>query len=314
MRVLVTGANGMVGQMLCTVLEQAGHQVVRAVRQSTTADETAIGDVHERTPWGEVLSSGIDAVVHLAGKTSVTNGAAQTDIVELHRVNALGTAHLGDQCVKHGVKRFLFVSSVKVLGEGSDRPYRADDPANPGDDYAASKWEAEQSLWAVARDSGMEVSVVRPPLIYGPGVKENFLRLMQTIDGQRLLPFGAIRNRRSLIYLGNLTDAINVCLTHPMAAGKTYLLSDGEDVSTPELIRRMANALGRKARLLPFPVSGMKMLGKMLGMKAQVDRLIGSLVVDTAPIRQELDWTPPYTMQEGLTRTVGWFRHREPEL
>ena len=311
MKVLVTGANGMVGQMLCAVLEREDHQVVRVVRQTTSAGEVAVGELHEKTPWGDVLSSGIDAVVHLAGKTSVTNGAAQTDIAELHRVNALGTAHLCRQCAKHGVKRFLFVSSVKVLGEGSDRPYRADDPVNPGDEYAASKWEAEQSLWSVAQDSGMEVTVVRPSLIYGPGVKANFLRLMQAVDGQRPLPFGSIHNRRSLIYLGNLADALRVCLTHPKAAGKVYLLSDGDDVSTPELIQRMAEALGRKPRLLPIPVSWMKTLGKLLGKGGQVDRLVGSLTVDVSPIRQELDWVPPYTMQDGLVTTVDWFRHRE---
>ena len=311
MKVLVTGANGMVGQMLCAVLEREDHQVVRVVRQTTSAGEVAVGDLHERTPWGDVLSSGIDAVVHLAGKTSVNKGAAQTDIAELHRVNALGTAHLCRQCAKYGVKRFLFVSSVKVLGEGSERPYRVDDPVNPGDEYAASKWEAEQSLWSVAQDSGMEVTVVRPPLIYGPGVKGNFLRLMQAVDEKRFLPFGAIGNHRSLIYLGNLTDALRVCLTHPLAAGKVYLLSDGDDVSTAELIQRLAGALGRQARLLPIPVSWMKVLGRLVGKQAQVDRLVGSLTVDTSPIRQELDWVPPYTMKEGLARTAGWYRHRE---
>ena len=313
MRVLVTGANGMVGRMLCAVLEQGGYEVVRAVRQAACIGETSVGDLHDATSWDAVLDLGVDAVVHLAGKTSISNAVNRAEAEALHRINALGTAKLCRQCVEYGVKRFVLVSSVKVLGEGGDRPCRADDPANPGDDYAASKWEAEQSLWAIAKGSGMEAVVVRPPLIYGPGVKGNFLRLMQAVDGQHVLPFGSIRNRRSLIYLGNLTDALNVCLAHPRAAGKTYLLSDGDDVSTPALLRRMAAALGRKARVLPFPVSVMKALGKLLGKEAQVDRLVGSLTVDISPIQQELGWTPPYTMQEGLARTVGWFRHREPE-
>ena len=163
-------------------------------------------------------------------------------------------------------------------------------------------------LWQISPKTGMEVVVIRPPLVYGPGVKGNFMRLMQAIDKLRPLPLGGIQNQRSLIYLGNLVDVIRQCVTHPNAAGKTFLVSDGDDVSTPELVRRIAAALGRRPFLLPVPVSWMRRAGRVLGKQAAVDRLLGSLCVDISPLREELGWTPPYTMQEGLEATAQWYR------
>ncbi len=308
MKVLVTGANGLIGSALCSVLDDGEHQVIRAVRTSTVPQAIPVGNLNENTRWGEVLGSGTDVVVHLAGQVSMMEGEAGVQASQYHRVNTSGTANLARQCIRHGVKRFIFVSTVKVLGEGKSRPYSDDDLAFPADAYAISKWEAEQVLWQIAAETGMEVVVLRPPLVYGPGVKGNFLRLMQAIDNRRPLPFGAIQNRRSLICLENLTDVIRLCLTHPCAADKTFLVSDGDDVSTPELIRRMADSLERRPFLVPVPVSWIKWAGAMLGKQAAVDRLLGSLTVDMAPLQKELGWSPPCTMQAGLAATAQWYR------
>ncbi len=308
MKVLVTGANGLVGRALCSVLDQTEGQVVRAVRASTTPWEIPVGDLNKSTDWSEALGQNTDVVVHLAGQVPLTDGAVEPPDDRYAEVNTLGTANLARQCAQYGVKRFIFVSTAKVLGEGKSEPYRDADLAVPADAYAISKWEAEQALWQIAAETGMEVVILRPPLVYGPGVRGNFLRLMQAIDKRRLLPLGAIQNQRSLIYLGNLVDAIRLCLTHPKAAGKTVLVSDGDDVSTPELVRRIAAALRRRPFLLPVPVSWMRWAGRVLGKQAAVDRLLGSLCVDISPLREGLGWTPPYTMQAGLEVTAQWYR------
>lgn len=308
MKILVTGANGLVGRALCSVLDQTKDHVVRAVRRSTTPWEVPVGDLNEDTDWSEALGQNTDVVVHLAGQVPSTDGAVGPLGDRYAEVNTLGTANLARQCAVHGVKRFVFVSTVKVLGEGKSEPYRDTDLAVPADAYAISKWEAEQTLWQVAAETGMEVVVLRPPLVYGPGVKGNFLRLMQALDKRRPLPLGCIQNQRSLIYLGNLVDAIRLCLTHPKASEKTFLVSDGDDVSTPELVRRIAAALGRRPFLLPVPVSWMRWAGRVLGKQATADRLLGSLCVDISPLREELGWIPPYTMQEGLEATAQWYR------
>ncbi len=307
MKILVTGANGLVGRALCSVLDQGGEQVIRTVRASTTPWEVPVGGLNEKTDWRMALSQGIDVVVHLAGQVPSAESEIGAQASLYQEVNIAGTANLARQCAQHGVKRFVFVSTVKVLGEGKEEPYLDGDLAVPADAYAISKWEAEQALWQIAAETGMEVVVLRPPLVYGPGVKGNFLRLMQAVDKLRPLPVGAIHNQRSLIYLGNLVDAIRVCLTHPKAAGKTFLVSDGDDVSTPELIRRVAGALGRRPLLLPVPVSWMRWAGGLLGKKAAINRLLGSLAVDMAPLREELGWNPPYTMQAGLETTAQWY-------
>lgn len=308
MKILVTGANGLVGRAFCSVLDQNKDQVVRAVRRSTTPWEVPVGDLNEDTDWSEALGQNTDVVVHLAGKVSLADGASSIPGDLYSQVNTLGTANLARQCAQYGVKRFIFVSTVKVLGEGKSEPYRDADLAVPADAYAISKWEAEQALRQIAAVTGMEVVVLRPPLVYGPGVKGNFLRLMQAIDKRRPLPLGGIQNQRSLIYLGNLVDAIRLCLTHPKAAGETFLVSDGDDVSTPELVSRIAASLQRRPFLLPVPVSWMRWAGRVLGKQAAVDRLLGSLCVDITPLREELGWTPPYTMQAGLEVTAQWYR------
>ncbi len=247
-------------------------------------------------------------MVHLAAHVHGMQEAEDDAAVLYRQVNTEGTLNLARQCAAGGVRRFVFLSTVKVLGEGREEPYHANDPAIPIGPYAISKWEAEQGLQEIAEHTGMEVVILRPPLVYGPGARANFLRMMRTIDKGIPLPFGAIQNRRSLLYVDNLVDAIRVCLNHPAATGKTYLVSDVDDVSTPELIRRMASALGRPARLLPVPCRWMRFVGQLLGKQAVVNRLLDSLTVDSQPIREELNWSPPYSMQTGLVATAEWYR------
>ncbi|MDO8275972.1 MAG: NAD-dependent epimerase/dehydratase family protein [Serpentinimonas sp.] len=307
MKVLVTGANGFVGRALCAHLEQSGCTVVRAVRSTDSPFEFPVGAVHGATPWGPALGSGVEAVVHLAAQAALAD-QSPIAMAMLRELNVEGTANLARQCAAHGVRRLVFVSTAKVLGEGRVQPYTADDPPQPAEPYARSKWEAEQALQRIAAETGLEVVILRPPLVYGPGVKANFLSLMAAVDRRWPLPLGAIRNRRSLLYLGNLVDAITCCLAHPAAAGHTYLLSDSECVSTPELVRRLAAALGRSPVLLPLPAAWMRGAGKLLGKQAAVERLLGSLVVDSGPIRQQLAWLPPYSLDAGLAATAAWYR------
>ena len=310
LKVLVTGANGLVGRAVVAALEKNEVQVVRAVRNATVLSEIAVGDLSADTSWAGVLSSKVDLVVHLAGKVG-TDKKGKLESSQHHRVNTLGTANLARQCASNGVRRFVFVSTAKVLGEGKEGVYQATDSAAPEDAYAISKWEAEQVLWQISRETGMEVVIIRPPLVYGPGVKANFLQLIRAIDKRLPLPLGAIRNRRSLIYLGNLVDAISLCLTHPGAAGKTFMVSDNCDVSTPELVRQLARALGHLPFLLPMPVSWMRFAGGLLGKAYSVDRLVESFAVDMTSIQKELGWVPPYSMEMGLAATAKWYRESE---
>lgn len=225
-------------------------------------------------------------------------------LAEFREVNTEGTLNLAQQAAQAGVKRFVFVSSIKVNGEGRNAPYRETDAPAPEDAYAISKWEAEQGLWRIAQETGLEVVVLRPPLIYGPGVKANFRRLLNTVARGWPLPLGAIENRRSLLYLGNFVDAIRACVEHPAAAGQTFLVDDGQPVSTPELVRAVARAMGRPARLLAVPAGVLELAGVLLGKRAVVARLTDSLWVDNSLIRTRLNWSPPYSMEVGLAATV----------
>lgn len=305
MKVLITGANGFIGSALAQYLSLAGCVVRRATR-GPEMDSVAVGDIDSSTDWAEALAR-CDAVVHLAARVHVLGDGAADPLAEFREVNAAGTLKLARQAAPAGVRRFVFLSSVKVNGEGRDEPYRTCDPAAPQDPYAMSKWEAEQGLLEIASDTGLQVVILRPPLVYGPGAKANFRRLVQMVGRGWPMPLGAIENRRSLLYLGNLVDAIRVCLEHPAAAGRTYLLSDGEDVSTPELIRRLARAMGRPARLFDVPAAWLESGARLLGRRAEVGRLLGSLCVDGGAIREELGWVQPYTLDQGLAETVaGW--------
>ncbi len=307
MSVLITGASGFVGRALCAMLVKGGYEIVPVVRGSTgLADARNVGAIDAGTDWRTALK-GVQTVVHLAARVHVMRDAASDPLVAFRAVNTAGTLNLARQAAAAGVQRLVFISSIKVNGEGLERPYSESDQPAPQDAYAISKWEAEQGLREIEAATGLEVVILRPPLVYGPGVAANFQRLMHTVSRGRPLPFGRVENRRSLLYLGNLTDAIRVCLAHSAAAGKTFLLSDGEDVSSADLIRRLARAMNRPARLLPVPVSLLYLGGALSGYSAEVTRLLGSLTVDSALFQRELGWRPPFSLEEGLSQTTAHY-------
>ena len=304
MKTLVSGANGFVGRALCRHLKAHGHAVVPAVRNASgIVDEMVVGNIDGATDWQPALS-GCDAVVHLAARVHVMDDTAQNPLALYRATNTEAMLNFARQAAAAGVKRFVFISTIKVNGEGREAPYRESDVPAPEDAYAISKWEAEQGLQRIASETGLEVVILRPPLVYGPGVKANFLRLLQTVKRGWPLPLGAIRNRRSLLFLGNFVDAIRLCVEHPAAAGQTFLLDDGQAVSTPELIRAVARAMGRPSRLLAVPIALLRFAGTLLGKRAAVDRLTGSLYVDSSAIRSQLGWVPPFSMEAGLAQTV----------
>lgn len=312
--ILVTGATGFVGRFLCARLLSEGHAVRGTILASESpsvlvaeVEQVTVEPLGADTPWGQAVA-GIDTIIHLAARVHIMDDQASDPLSEFRSVNTEGTARLAREAARAGVKRLVFISSIKVNGEETSVPYTEDAEAQPTDPYGISKWEAEQRLRQIESETGLEVVVVRPTLVYGPGVKANFLNMMRIVRRGIPLPLASIVNRRSMIYVGNLVDALAVCAVHPAAAGKTYLGSDGEDVSTPELIRRTARALGVPARLFPVPVSFIHLAGVVTGKRAAVNRLTGSLVVDCSKIRRELDWTPPYTMAEGLRATAEWFQ------
>ncbi|MFP5431055.1 MAG: UDP-glucose 4-epimerase family protein [Gammaproteobacteria bacterium] len=304
MKILVTGATGMVGRALCELLIARGYGIVPAVRQPAgLSNEVVTGDIGLTTDWCMALKD-CDAVVHLAARVHVMEDTAQNPLALYRATNAEATLNLARQAARAGVRRFVFISTIKVNGERRDAPYRETDVPAPEDAYAISKWEAERGLRQIAAETELEVVILRPPLVYGPGVKANFRRLLDTVARGWPLPLGAIRNRRSLLYLGNFVDAIRACVEHPAAAGQTFLLDDGEAVSTPDLVRAVARAMRRPAHLLAVPVKVLEFAGALLGKRAAVARLTGSLWVDSSLIRSRLGWTPPYSMEAGLAATV----------
>lgn len=308
MNVLVTGANGFIGRALIMLLHDKAYAFRAAVRRPHgKANEYVIGEIGPDTNWTVALR-GCHAVVHLASRVHVMRDQLADPRAAYVEVNTKGTLNLARQASDAGIKRFVFASTIKVHGDGGDAHYTEADISAPQDDYALSKWEAEQGLHEIAKESEMEVVILRFPMVYGPGVGANFLRLIQAVDNGFPLPFACIDNRRSLIYLGNLVEAVVTCLTHSGAANRTFLLSDGKDISTPELIRRLAIALGRSGRMMHIPANWLRIAGKLLGKSKEMDRLLGTLVVDSRAIHQVLGWSPPYSMEYGLTETVKWYR------
>lgn len=251
----------------------------------------------------------IDVVVHLAARVHVMREQSCDPLSEYRKVNTAGTVNLASSAVKHGVKRFIYISTIKVNGEQTTaHPFTISDSVAPVDPYALSKWEAEQALWSIASDNKLEVVVARPPLIYGPGVKGNIIRLIKMIDKGLPLPFGAIDNKRSLIGLDNFISFLLCCIQHPEAAGHTFLVSDGHDVSTPELIREISIALSKNPRLLAVPVPILNLLAKMTGRQEMMRRLLGSLQVDSSQASDVLGWHPNVDFALGISKTVAWYR------
>lgn len=309
-RVLVTGADGFIGRTLWNTLAGAGYSVRGAVRATSSAgdgDLYAVGDIGPETDWTAALED-VEYVVHLAARTHVVRERVKESAGEFFRVNVEGTERLARMAARRGVRRFVHVSSAGVYGEENvARPFTESDDPRPYNPYTTSKWEAEQRLRRIAGASALEAVTLRPPLVYGPGVKANFLSLMELVDRGLPLPLASVDNRRSLIYVANLADAIAMCLDHPRAVGKTFLVSDGEDVSTPELIRRIARALEKPARLFPFPPSLLRAAGRMIGRSDRVEKLLGSLAIDDSETGRVLGWRPPYSMDHGLRETGVWF-------
>jgi len=310
---LITGASGFVGRSLCAELLRQGYAIRAAVRSEDAridnVEQAIVGSIGGGTDWTDALR-GVDVVVHLAARVHIMRETAGDPLAEFLEVNLHGTENLARQAARAGVKRLVYISSIKVNGESTKgQPFSESDVPDPQGPYAVSKWQAEQALHRVAQEAGLEVVIVRPPLVYGPGVKGNFIRLLAAVDKGIPLPLASVRNKRSLIYLGNLVDALIICASHPAAAGRTYLVSDGEDIPTPELIRRLGRAMGHPAGLFPLPPGLLKLGGRLLGKAGQVERLLGSLRVDSEKIRRELDWRPPYSMQQGLQATADWYRH-----
>lgn len=314
MSVLVTGANGFIGSALCVALQAVGIRVRRALREAPPGvpDAFPIGEIGPGTDWSAALA-GMPCVVHLAARTHVLRETAADPLAEYRRVNVEGTRRLAQQAARAGVRRLVFVSSIKVNGEAASRPITEDDPPHPEDAYGISKWEAEQALHRVSAETGLEVVILRPPLVYGPGVKGNFRRLLDVVARGWPLPLASIRNRRSLIYVGNLADAIVAAIAAPQAAGKTWLASDGEDVSTPDLVREIGRALGKDAWLFPCPVGLLKAAAALAGKGPEAARLVASLQLDCSRIRGALGWRPQFGLRQGLAETARWFKDGRDE-
>jgi len=316
-RVLVTGASGFVGSALCRHFVAHGLDVIGTVRSLPATlvpgvEYRIVGELGTSTAWSDEVFTEVKIVVHCAARVHVMHDYAQDPLMEFRRANTLGTENLAQVAAHTGVKRLIFLSSVKVNGENSqsDSPIDETSPTSPQDYYGISKLEAEQALFRIAAETGMEVVILRPPMVYGPGVKGNFLRLLKIVDSGIPLPFSLVNNQRSFIYLNNLTGVIAACLTDPAAVGRTYMVSDGEDISTAQLITQMAHALEKPVRLWPCPLRLMKLAGILVGKSDDISKLLGSLCINSNKIRDELGWIPSHTLTQGLSQIAAW-HHRQ---
>lgn len=311
--ILITGANGFVGRGLIRRLARDGLPIRGAVRRRSSdvpPDTVTVGDIDAQTDWRSALAE-VHGIVHLAGLAHGLGAESHADPRPYFAVNTDGTLALARAAVRAGVKRFVFVSSVKVYGDDTHgRVLTETDPPHPDDPYGQSKWQSEQGLAAMGADTGLEVVILRPPLIYGPGVRANFARLIDWAAGGVPLPLAGITNRRSLLSITNLSAAVKLTLEHPGAAGETFNVSDGEDVSTPELVRRLAHALGRKPRLLPCPTGVLRALARIAGRAGDYDRLASDLAIDSSHIRAHLGYRPPQTLDAGLAEVAAWYQSK----
>lgn len=318
-RVLVTGASGFVGQKLCSRLLEQGYQVRAAVRtddgnrtpeqsgRGVRAERVIVKDLTDPSRWAAAMSE-MDGIVHLAARVHVMREAVANPLEEFRRINLKATERLARQAAQVGVRRFVYLSTIKVNGERTfGEPFRETDSPEPDDAYAISKWEAERALAQVSRETGLEVVIVRPPLVYGPGVKGNFLSLLRLVHAGVPLPLAGVNNRRSFVALDNLVDLIAKCIEHPRAAGEVFLAADQKDLSTPELVRLISKSMGKATRLFPFPPALLQMASRIVGKMPVYERLCGSLAVDASKANNVLGWTPVSSVEEAMDKMAKWF-------
>ncbi len=306
--VAVTGADGFVGGHLLPMLAARGHNAFGIVRRGEALGFRAVGAIDGRTDWSAALR-GVEVVVHCAARAHVMQERVVDPAAAYREVNVEGTRRLAQQAALAGVRRLVVLSSVKAVGERSSpgRPLVVSDEPRPEDAYGTSKRDAEIVLAGVAASTGLETVIVRPALVYGPGAKGNFVRLLSLVARRVPLPLGAVHNARSLVSIGNLSDLLCLCVDSSAAAGKTFFASDGEDLSTTALIRRIGEVMGRPALLFSVPESMLHILGRWAGRSSEIERLIGTLQVDISPNRSLLGWAPPLSVDVGLRQTVEWF-------
>lgn len=318
--ILISGSNGFIGQYLSYSLDNKDNNIIQSYRQfseefnSSRNCHFAVGNINSQTQWQSALAD-VNVIVHLAARVHVMKEAEADPLMAFREVNTDGTLNLAKQAIKAGVKRFIYLSSIKVNGEETaNSSFYADDEPNPQDPYAVSKFEAEQKLLALSQETGLEVVIIRPPLVYGPNVKGNFNRLINLVEKSIPLPLAGIKNSRSLVNIQNLCSFIEVCVTHPKAADEIFLVSDGQDLSTSELVEKIAQALDKKSRLFYLPKGVIKLFAGLIERQAEFERLFGSLQVDIEKNRELLGWEPVITMDEQLKKTAEAYLKNEKAL
>lgn len=309
-KLLVTGGSGFIGKAVCENLKKNNYTINITSRRDIATNLSGvkiynINEIDENTNWFQALNA-VSCVIHCAAKTHVMNNIKQNSLSSFRKVNVEGTLNLAKQAVACGVKRFIFLSSIKVNGERTEKSsiFRYSDIPKPEDSYGVSKWEAEKGLWKISKQTGLEVVIIRAPLVYGPGVKGNLSRLIKLIQYRIPLPFSLIKNQRSLVGIDNLADLIIHCIDNHKTSGNTFLVSDEKDISTPDLVRQIASSMGLSVRLFPIPLSLLKFFGFLFGKTNEIDRLIGSLQIDNSYTKETLNWTPPISVEEGIRRMV----------
>lgn len=316
MKICVTGSLGFVGSSLIEQLLTNSYNVIAPIRKFNslinTSNEnlkfTEIGNIDAKSNWSKSLY-GVDCIIHCAARSHIMKETKKDPLNIYRKINVDGTCNLAEQAAEIGVKRLIYLSSIKVNGEQTfgSSSFKYNDIPKPEDAYGISKWEAEQNLWEISQKTGLEVVIIRPPLVYGKKVKGNFLRLLNLVYKGIPLPFGKVKNYRSLLGLDNLIDLIICCIRHPKAAGQTFLISDGEDISTPELIKKLSYSLRKTSRLVPFPVSLIKFMGIIIGKSLETNRLLGSLKIDSSYTCDLLKWRPVISTNDALHKTAQWY-------
>ena len=310
-QILITGATGFIGSHLLPHLQQQNLSIKITTRQSSPQlpnhiTSVKIDNIDETTDWTEALQN-IDCIIHLAARAHILKDEATDPESEFYQTNTAATTNLAKQAIEHGVKHFIFMSSIGAMTTLATETLTESSPCHPDTPYGRSKLQAEQNLKELCNNSTMTWTILRPPLIYGARNPGNMERLLKLVKTGLPLPFGGIKNCRSLLYVGNLVDALTHCITHPNARNQTFIISDGEDLSTPALVRQIGIAMGKEPTLIPIPPQLLKLIAQPLGKGETIDRLAGSLRVDSSKIRTTLNWKPPFSVNQGLKNTVDWF-------